>query len=108
MTTGYVERTVELQIAAIVQRALEERFGEFMAFGPIRVKEKDDLDGELYLHIYIVCDGDYDRLDYYWTGILDGHIEPELRAIGVTQRSVHSFIDISEWPWFSKAQGFDC
>ncbi len=108
MTTGYVERSVELQIAAIVQRALEERFGEFMAFGPIRVKEKDDLDGELYLHIYIVCDGDYDRLDYYWTGVLGRHIRSQLQAIGVTQRVVHSFIDITEWPWFSKAQGFDC
>lgn len=107
MTTGYVEKSVELQIADIVRRQLEERFGGFMSFGPVRVRERDDLDGEMYLHIYIVCDGDYARLDYYWLGVLDGHIEPELRAIGVTQRTVHSIIDRSEWPWFYKAQGFD-
>lgn len=108
MTTGYVEKSLELQIADLFQRKLEEKFGDFMSFGPIRVKERDDLNGELYLHVYIVCDGDYDRLDYYWTGILSRRFEPELRAIGVTQFVLHSFIDKSEWPWFSKAEGFDC
>ena len=107
MTTGAIDKSLELQIAEIVRRKLDTRFGDFMTFGPIRVKEKDDLDGELYLHIYIVCDGDYDQLDYYWTSLLDRHIEPELREVGVTQDTIHSFIDKDEWPWFGKAQGFD-
>ena len=108
MTTGYVEKSVELQIADIVHRALNEKFPGAMNFGPTRVKEEDDLDGELYLHIYTVCDGKAYMLDPIWTSMIPRHIEPELRAIGVTQRVIHSFVGDYEWDWFRKAAGLDC
>ena len=107
MTTGYVEKSVELQIADIVNRALNERFPGVMNFGQTRVKEKDELNGELYLHIYTVCDGEVHLLDPLWTSMLPMHIEPELEAIGVTQRVIHSFVGHDEWDWFHKAVGLD-
>ena len=107
MTMGYVEKSVELQIADIVIRTLNEKFPGAMNFGPTRVKEEDDLDGSLYLHIYTVCDGEVHLLDPLWTSMLPMHIEPELEAIGVTQRVIHSFVGHDEWDWFHKAVGLD-
>ena len=109
MAYGVIDKSLELQITDIVQRALDEHYQGALTFGPIRVQETDDMvTGEWYLHIYIVVDGDYELLYHdRWNGLLPRHIEPDLRAIGVTQFVLHSFVGKEEWPWFHKAKGFD-
>ena len=50
---------------------LEEKFGDKLVFDPIEVIPKIDLDGDEYLHIYMVYDGDAKLLDPSWDiGIL--------------------------------------
>ena len=110
MAYGVIDKSLELQIADIVQRTLDDHYQGALTFGPIRVQETDDMvTGEWYLHIYIVVDGDYELLHHdRWNGLLPRHIEPDLKAIGVDQFVLHSFVGKYEWPWFSKAKGFDC
>ena len=109
MAHGVIDKFLELQIADIVQRTLDEHYQGALTFGPIRVQETDDMvTGEWYLQIYIVVDGDYELLYHdRWNGSLPRHIEPELRAIGVTQFVLHSFVGKEEWPWFHKAARLD-
>ena len=45
-------------VADIVRETLAERFGDEFVFDPIEVIPKVDHDGDEYLHIYIVFDGD--------------------------------------------------
>ena len=108
MTIGVIDKSLELQIADIVQRTLDDHYQGALTFGPIRVQETDDMvTGERYLHVYIVVDGDYQLLHDLWSGLLFSHIEPDLQAIGVTQFVLHSFVPKSDWSWFHKAQGLD-
>ena len=109
MAYGVIDKTLEQQIADIVQRALDDRYQGALAFGPIRVREEDDpVTGEWFLHIYIVVDGDYELLYRdRWNGLLPVHIEPDLHAIGVAQFALHSFVGKYEWPWFHKEAGLD-
>lgn len=108
MTISAIDKSLELQIADIVQRALDEHYQGALTFGPIRVEEKDDMvTGEWYLQIYIVVDGDYGLLRDNWSWRLSSLIEPDLQTIGVTQFVIHSFIAKDEWAWFHKAKGFD-
>ena len=52
---------VEKEFVAIIRKRLDTKFhGEFV-FEPIRVEAVLDLDGELYLHAYIVFDGDREK-----------------------------------------------
>ena len=108
MARGVIDKTLELQIADIAQRTLDDHQGA-LTLGPIRVRETDDMvTGEWYLHIYIVVDGDYELLYHdLWNGSLPLHIEPELRAIGVTQFVLHSLVGKEEWTWFHKAARLD-
>ena len=110
MAYGVIDQSLEQQIANIVQRTLDEHCQGALAFGSIRVQEMDDMvTGEWYPHTYIVVDGDYDLLYHdRWNGLLPRHIEPDRKAIGVTQFVNHSFVSKYQWPWFSKAKGFDC
>ena len=109
MTIGQVDKTLEKQIADIVQRTLDDHYQGALTFGPIRVEEKDDMvTGEWYLHIYIVVDGDYQLLTDVLGWKLTSRITPDLAAIGVTKYVANSFITRDEWTWFSKAKGFDC
>ena len=108
MAFGALDKTLEQQIVDIVQRTLDDHYQGTLTFGPIRVQETDDMvTGEWYLHIYIVVDGDYQLLHDRWSGLLPWHIEPDLRAIGVNQFVIHSFIARDEWTWFHKAQRLD-
>ena len=108
MTTGYFEKSVELQIANIVQRALDDHYQGKLTFGPIRVEEIDDMvTGEWYLQIFVVVDGDYTLLTDGWSWRLYHQIEPEIRAIGVTQYVIPRYIPKDDWAWFSKAERLD-
>lgn len=109
MTIGQVDKTLEKQIADIVQRTLDDHYQGALTFGPIRVEEKDDMvTGEWYLQIFIVVHGNYGLVRDLWGWKLSSRIEPDLAAIGVTQ-SVHPrYIPEEDWSWFREAKGFDC
>ena len=108
MAYGVIDKSLELQIADIVQRTLDDHYQGALTFGPIRVQETDDMvTGEWYLQIFIVVDGDYQLLVDHWSWQLYLHIEPEIQAIGVTQFVLPRYIPKDDWAWFSKAQGLD-
>lgn len=106
MTTGAIDKTLEQQIADIVQRTLDDHYQGALTFGPIRILEiPDAVTGERYLQIYVVVEGDYQLLADRWSSELNWHIEPELQAIGVTQYALQRYIPKNDWIWFHKAEG---
>ena len=92
---------VQEKVAEIVRKMLAERFSG-IAFGPIRVvpavDEFGDGDGEEYLRILVVFDGDQKALDARWTSTLIRGIRPKLFAAGVEEFPSFSFVSKSEWP----------
>lgn len=94
MTT---ETEKEEAVARIVREALSERFESEFEFEPVEVVQKTDQDGEPYLHICIVFDGDQDNLDPTWTSGLIGRIRPQLLKLGVANLPSKSFVEKSEW-----------
>ena len=85
------------KIAGLVKDLLIERFHERFVFDPIVVQHEIDHDGDEYLDIYIVFDGDQKNLDPGWTIKIPGHIWPESIAIGVPSVPGISFVEKSEW-----------
>ncbi len=85
------------KVANIVRNALEKQYGDELVFDPITVIPKIDHEGDEYLHVYIVYDGDRDKMDPGWTVglsglILDGTTEEEIFRVPGT-----SFVEKSEW-----------
>lgn len=90
------------KVAEIVRETLAERFAGEFVFDPIRVipavDEYGDGDGEPYLRIMIVFDGDQKALDARWTSGLIRRIRPKLMKAGVREFPSPSFVKKSEWP----------
>lgn len=108
MAYGVIDKTLEQQIADIVQRTLDDHYQGALTFGPIRVQETDDMvTGEWYLQIFIVVDGEYQLLADGWSWGLGYHIESDIQAIGVTQHVLPRYIHKDDWGWFHKAEGLD-
>ena len=108
MTTGTIDKSLELQISDIVQRTLDDHYQGALTFGPIRVQETDDMvTGEWYLQIFIVVDGDYQLVRDLWGWKLTSRIEPYLATVGVTQFILPRYIPKEDWGWFHKAEGLD-
>ena len=84
-------------VADIVRRILAERFSDEFVFDPIEVIPKVDHDGDEYLHIYIVFDGDQKLLDPGWTVGLGARIWPMLEELGFPNPPSKSFVEKSEW-----------
>lgn len=107
MAYGVIDKTLEQQIADVVQSALDGHYQGELTFGPIRVLEEDGYLGRRRLTIYIVFDGDFDLLCPRWDSgaLLPEHILPNLSFLGITQDTNHAFIPKSEWPWFHKELG---
>ena len=80
-----------------VRNLLFERFGDTFDFDPILVERELDDDGDEYVHVYIVFDGDQDELDPSWTSGLSGQLWPLLAEMGFTGPPSKSFIEKSEW-----------
>ena len=101
-----MDQGVQTKVAEIVRKTLAERFRD-IAFGPIRVipalDEFGDGDGEEYLRIVIVFDGDQDTLDARWTSTLIRRIRPKLLDEGVKQFPSFSFVGKSEWPQLARS-----
>lgn len=87
----------ESEIREIVSRELRDRFAESIQFGPINVEEKLDQDGDPYIHIIVVFDGEQSSLDPAWTSGFMGRIRPELMNLGIMNLPSKSFIKRSEW-----------
>ena len=88
---------MEDKIREIVNRELSDRFADHITFGPISFEEKLDRDGDPYLHITVVFDGEQSHLDPTWTSGLMGQIRPELMDLGIMNLPSKSFIKKSEW-----------
>ncbi len=90
------------KVAEIVRETLEERFADDLVFEPIlvmpAVDEYGDGEGETYLQIVIVFDGDQKLLDPGWTSGLIRRIRPKLIEAGVEEFPSPSFIAKAEWP----------
>ena len=71
------------KIAAIVKDLLTERFQDEFVFDPIIVEPEIDHDGDEYLKIYVVFDGDQKNLDPGWTLGLSGRVWQEVAEMGV-------------------------
>ena len=89
------------QVKEVVREDLEGHFRDRLAFDPIvvhqAVDEFGDGDGEVYLRILIVFDGDQGLLDPAWTVGLIRRIRPRLIDAGVEEFPVPSFIKSNEW-----------
>ena len=85
------------QIAGLVKGMLEEHFQDQFVFGPIVVRHEIDHDGDEYLEIYVVFDGDYKKLSSSWRGELDDRVWTESIAMGVPSVPGIAFIEKSEW-----------
>jgi len=86
-------------VANIVRETLAQRFTDEFVFDPIIVEPKIDHDGDKYLNITIVFDGDQKRLDPEWTLGLTRRIRPKLMELGIDDFLFlsKSFIEKSEW-----------
>ena len=85
------------RIIRLVDKTLSEKFSNTLKFGPITIEEKFGHEGEPYLHVYIVFEGDQEHLDPAWTSGLIGKIRPELMEMGITEIPSKSFVEKSEW-----------
>ena len=85
------------KVEELVRELLDERFGDQFVFDPIKVVPRIDHDGDEYLHIYIVFDGDQSLLDPDWTLELAGRITPLLMDLGSLNPPSKTFIERSDW-----------
>lgn len=85
------------KIAGLVKDMLVQHFQDQFVFGPIVVQHEIDHDGDEYLDICIVFDGDQKNLDPGWTIKIPGHIWSESIAVGVPSVPGISFVEKSEW-----------
>ena len=94
-----IEATVPDKVAKKVEELLEERFGDEdgLAFDQVKVIPKVDHDGDEYLHIYVVFDGDQKLLDPDWTLSLYELVTPYLLELGVLNPPSKSFVEKSDW-----------
>ena len=94
-----IEAAVTDKVARIVEDLLDERFGDVdgLTIEQVKVIPKIDHDGDEYLHIYIVFDGDQKLLDPGWTLTISRRIAPQLMELGVENPPSRSFVEKSEW-----------
>lgn len=91
-----VTAEVARQVENITLEALYKKYPEGLVFGPIVVtRETDYIDGEKYLQIRVIFDGDHKRLDPKWN--LFRQIEPGLLEIGLDGLPNWSYCEKSEW-----------
>ena len=90
------EATID-KVTGIVKEALEERFEDEFVFDLITVEPRFDYDGDRYLHMYIVLDGDMQKLDTAWTIRLRRIILDETEEDGVLRVPSISFVGKEEW-----------
>ena len=88
---------VKKAFANIIEKELSAKFHDEFVFGPIHVQAELDLDGESFLHAYIVFDGDQKKLDPSWTAALPRNLWPCSEELGYPGLPIQSFVKKSEW-----------
>ncbi len=96
MNTKTPKETLQ-KVEGIVRDALEEQFGDGLVFDPIIVTPMIDPWDDERLHVYIVVDGDLERLDPSWTLGLVDIILKQVTEEEVPNVPLKSFIQKSEW-----------
>ena len=92
------------EVGRLVAKSLRERFMDDLIFDPIVVESAIDHDGDEFLDIFIIYDGDYKKLDPGWTVGLTVRLREELLALGVNTVCGHSFVPKSEWKQIFKGK----
>ena len=102
-----IKQELREKVADIVRTTLVEHFADKFVFDPIKVipaiDEFGDGDGQEYLRIMIVFDGDQKALDPGWTSGLIRRIRPRLIEAGVREFPSPSFVKKSEWPQLERS-----
>ena len=100
MTT--VKTAVAEKVKAAVAKVLAEQYGPATVFDPIVVVPRDDGDGEVYLHVYIIFDEKTVKIDTRKSVQFLGLLTEELGEGMFPEVLTHSFIEKSDWPEFSR------
>ena len=85
------------KIAGLVKDMLVQHFQDQFVFDPIVVRHEIDHDGDEYLEIYVVFDGDYKKLSSRWRSEFGDRVWTESIAMGVPSVPGISFVEKSEW-----------
>ena len=100
MTT--VKPAVAEQVKAAVAKVLADQYGPEAEFDPIVVVPRDDGDGEVYLHVYIVFDDATTEIEarkrVRFLLLLDEELGEDMSPAVLTK----SFIPKSGWAEFSR------
>ena len=105
---GMITKEQAGKIKKMVQDILDEKFNDQFVFDPIIVKNAFDYyDGTEYIRIYIVYDGDRELLDPGWTAGFACLLIPKLKALGIDDFPVKSFVDRAGWDAIQKGQYFE-
>ncbi len=100
MTT--VKPAVTAKVKAAVTKVLAEQYGPDKVFDPIVVVPRDDGDGEIYLHVYMVFDEETIKIETRKSVQFLGLLAEELGEGMPQDVLTHAFIPKSDWPEFSQ------
>ena len=96
---------VREKVKRFVWEDLNEGFGDEFVFDPIvLVPEVDVVTGDEYLHIWIVFDGDQDKLDPHWTVGLHVRLAEKLEDLGLLPNfaTPMSYMGADEWKYYRR------
>ena len=92
-----IEADVQSKVADLALEYLNSSFDSKVVFGPAKVVSKIDHDGDEYLHIYIVFDGDLSLMPRGWRMRLIGWIDPRLEELGAPTIPGTTIIEKADW-----------
>ena len=102
-----ITREVTDAMAKLVGDALRERFkDDGLVFDPIIAERAIDHygDGDEYVDIFVIFDGDQEKLDARWINGLWIMLDPQMEELGITSVPSLSFVEKSEWADIYKCQ----
>lgn len=85
------------KVTDILRKALEDRSEDEFVFAPITIEPRFDHEGDEYLKIYVVFEGDLQRLDPAWTIGLRSIILDQTKEDEVFRVPSISFVEKEEW-----------
>lgn len=96
-------------IIRVVREILAEKDNHAILFDPILVEADVDHDGDEYLEITIVYEGDLDALDTKWKVSLIRRFESRLMQAGINEFAYlgRRFVEKSEWEALQENRYFD-
>lgn len=100
MTT--VNPAISARVKAAVAKVLAQQYGPETIFDPIVVVPRDDGDGEVYLHVYMVFDENAIKTDARRRIQFLGLLAEELGEGFAPEVLTKGFIPKSEWPQLSR------